>query len=136
MPRIFVYHSDERRRKIIERALDHFYQKADKSPTTAVFGDHLSAANWLEKNAKSVDILFVDCSDQQIAVQLVKTVRMQNLRASWVYMDSTKEKLCASLILRPSIYLEDSSDTKQVLQTIHRLHRFHRSLEKRYDFVF
>lgn len=136
MPKIFVYHSNERRRKIIERAFMHFYQKVDKSPPIAVFGDHLSAAKWLEENARTVDILFVDCSDQQVAVQLVKIVRRENLRASWVYLDSSKDKLCASLLLRPSVYLEDSSDIKQVLHTINRLHRFHRSLEKRHDFVF
>lgn len=138
MNTVFVYHHDATKLQCIKRVINDYYIQTDRAMPLeiTVFADHAHAMSWLRQHSERVDMLFIDCSDQRQAAQLVKAVRISNLRASWVYMDNTTEQLCAALMLRPSVYIRDTSDIMLLQTTIARLDRFHRTLEKTYDFIF
>ncbi len=136
MPNIFVYHHVKEKGAHILSALHHYYKKIGKPNNVLLADDCETATDKLLKNAEKFDMFFIDGSDPEIAVKLVKLFRFKNLEASWIWMDASREKMLEFLILRPSGYIEDISDIKRVFQTISAIDSFHSLLRKKQGFVF
>lgn len=136
MTRIFIYHSNPERKMYLEKYIKMYYQKIGCLQNIDTYSNAEEAAAWLKTHGKKADILFLDCTDLPVAMNMAELLRKDNLRASWVYMDGSMEGLCEALLMRPSIYLKDSADKYQIIMAIHKLEDYHRKLQKQYDFIF
>lgn len=136
MMRIFIYHSNPERRKKLEGYINAYYKKVHRDKTIDAFSHIGTAFAWLDVNVKQVDILFVEGTNQANVLKLAGKLRESNHAASWVYVDGTVDGLCDSLILRPSAYINDSVDAKQIVATIHQLDGYVRRLQKQNNFSF
>ena len=133
---IYIYHGNPERKKLLEGYIKAYYKKVNRMQNIESSSQPEEATAWIRKNGKQVDILFLDCTDQTVAVNLASQVRNDNQRVSWVYVDGNIDGLCEALLWRPSAYLENSADAKQIVTVIHRLDRYHRMLQKKNDFSF
>ena len=86
--------------------------------------------------ASQIDILFIEGTDQTNVLKLAGKLRDNNQEASWAYVDGTAEGLCDALIWRPSAYIKDSTDAKQIVRCIHQLDGYSRQMQKKQNFFF
>ena len=136
MMRIFIYHSNLERKKKLEAYIKKYYEKLGSERTIQAFSKMEDAFAWLEKNRKRVDILFIDATNQTDALHLAGKLRQHNQDALWAYVDGTPEGLCEVLILRPSAYIKDLMDGKQIVTCIHQLDGYSRKIQKEHNFFF
>lgn len=136
MPRYFLYHSNPETLAFLKQTLGDHCRKIGEVPQITCFSDYAKAASWIKKMAASVDIAFLDGTDPDVLIGLVRVLRLDNLRMSWVFADGSEEVFHSSLIYRPSAYLPDARDRAMLLAAADELIRFHRLLQKRLDFTF
>ena len=136
MIRVLVYHRDAERLQTICRMVNAYFQKVRVAYRLTGYRHHEDAVKYLIGSGGKDDILFLDCSVLTEVVDLVTKLRHSNERASWVYMDGELDELLHTLLLRPSAYLKESSDSGEVLSVLQRLVKYHLAIEKKYTFTF
>lgn len=136
MFKVFIYHNEQKRKNKLKKAIQLYYEKLGRFPSIESCSNREEAIIWLRKYGNGVDILFLDCSDLNVALTMAQILRDDNLRASWVYVDGDLSGLDDCLLWRPSAKIDDSNDVKQIICTIKNLDSYHRTLQKKYDFVF
>ncbi len=136
MHNIFIYHSNPKSKDRIEKVIRAYYHKLGISPGIESYSKKDDAIKWLQKYGSYAEILFFDCSEQAVAINMAQIMRDDNLRASWVYVEGDVEGLYDSLLWRPSAKIDNVLDTRQILFTIKKLDDYHRALRKKYDFIF
>lgn len=136
MLKIFIYHNSPQSKDRIEKVVRVYYHKLGGSPDIKAYSKKEDAIKWLQRYGSYADILFFDCSEQEVAINMARTMRDNNLRASWVYVGGDVEGLYDSLLWRPSAKIDNISDMKQIVCTIKKLDDYHRALKRKYDFIF
>jgi len=136
MIRVLVYHRDAERLELLCRIVQAYFQKVRHPYQLTGYRNPEAVKEYLNGPGKKDDILLLDCSQLAETDEVIKQLRSSNERASWVYMDGGLDGLLRSLILRPSAYLADSSDTEAVAAVLQRLVQYHQTLQKKYDFTF
>lgn len=134
--RIFIYHPNMERKKRLEGYINAYYKKVRREKTLVTFSQIDVALSWLESNGKQIDILFIDGTNPKHVMSLAGKLRECNQEASWVYIEGTTEEVLDSLLLRPSAYIKDLTNAKQIVKTIHQLDCYCRQFQRKHSFSF
>ena len=136
MIRVLVFHRDIERLQVLCRIFKAHFQKVRHPYQLAGYRNQKDVAKHLKDSGVKYDILFLDCSTLTETAEIVSQLRNTNERASWVYMDGDMKGLFQLLILRPSAYLADSSNSNEVIAVLQRLVQYHLAVQKKYMFTF
>lgn len=136
MLQIMVYHKELEQVQLLCKLVTAYFRKVRHSYKMVAYTKWEDAAKHLQEAGSKDDVVFLDCSELKRAFALAKLLRARNTEASWVYVGPDLEGLCAVLLMRPSAYVADFSQTRQVLLTIQRLDTYHQELHRKNDFLF
>ena len=136
MVRVMVYHHDAQRLRLLCQVIAGYFQAVRHSYNLVAYRKWEEAQQYLREDGRKSDIVFVDGSDLSGAVKLVKQLRRDNDYTSWVFMDGALKSLLQTLLLRPSMYLPDSANQKQVGAAIQTLDQYHQTRRRKTEFCF